>query len=71
MGLCSLIIFKFLSIKYPKRSSSELAVIAKVKDLAGYVFEATRKSPKVFRFTFVLRMASNTKHRRISNRLSS
>lgn len=37
---------------HPKRSSSELAVIAKAKDLAGYVFEATRKSPIVFRFTF-------------------
>ena len=48
-----------------------MAAIAKVKDLAGYVFEATRKSPKVFRFTFVSRMTSNTKHRRISNRLFS
>ena len=47
---------------YPKRSSSELAVIAKAKDLANYVFGATHKSPKVFRFTFVSRMASNTKH---------
>ena len=41
---------------YPKKSSSELVVIAKAKDLADYVFEATRKSPKVFRFTFVSRM---------------
>ena len=38
---------------YPKRSSSEFAVIAKAKDLADYVFEATHKSPIVFRFTFV------------------
>lgn len=35
---------------YPKRFGSELAVIARAKDLADYVFEATRKSPKVFRF---------------------
>lgn len=48
---------------HPKQSSSELAVIAKAKDLADYVFGATRKSPKAFRFTFVLRMASSTKHR--------
>ena len=41
---------------YPKRSSSDLAVIAKAKDLANYLFDATRKSPKVFRFTFVSRM---------------
>lgn len=55
---------------YPKRSSSELAVIAKAKDLAGYVFGATCKSPKAFRFTFVLRMASSTKHRWVFSRLS-
>lgn len=48
---------------YPKRSSFELAVIARAKDLADHVFEATHKSPKVFRFTFVSRMTSNTKHR--------
>lgn len=56
---------------HPKRSSSELSVIVKAKDLADYLFEATRKSPKVFRFALVSRMASNTKHRRISNRLFS
>lgn len=56
---------------YQKRSSPELAVIAKAKDLADYLFEATRKSPKVFRFALVSRMASNTKYRRISNRLFS
>lgn len=55
---------------YPKRSSSELAVIAKAKDLAGYVFGATCKSPKAFHFTFVLRMASSTKHRWVFSRLS-
>lgn len=47
---------------FPKRSSSVFAVIAKAKDLADHVFGATHKSPKVFRFTFVSRMASNTKH---------
>lgn len=41
---------------YPKRFGSELAVIARAKDLADYVFEATHKSPKVFRITFVSRM---------------
>lgn len=56
---------------YPKRSSFELAVIVKAKDLADYVFDATRKSPKAFRFAFVLRMASSTRHRWVFSRLSS
>lgn len=45
-----------MSIKYRKRSGPELAVIAKAKDPAGYVFGATRKSPKTLRLSFVPRM---------------
>ena len=33
-----------------------MAVIAKAKDPAGYVFGATRKSPKALRLSFVPRM---------------
>lgn len=33
-----------------------MAVIAKAKDPAGYVFGATRKSPKTLRLSFVPRM---------------
>jgi hypothetical protein len=34
----------------------ELYVLMKTKDLLGYVTQVTRKSPKVFRFTFVDRL---------------
>ena len=33
-----------------------LTVIAKAKDLCGYMMTVTEKSPKRFRFTFVTRM---------------
>ena len=36
--------------------SDELAVVTKAKELCRYVVEATNKSPKRFRFTFVSRM---------------
>lgn len=39
-----------------KKKSSELFVIIKAKDMAGYVMTVTDKSPKKFRFTLVSRM---------------
>lgn len=38
------------------RNNSELVVITKAKDLVSYIFTATEKSPKKFRFTLVNRM---------------
>ena len=38
------------------RPPSELAVISRAKQLCSYVMDATQKSPKAFRFTFVTRM---------------
>jgi len=35
---------------------SELVVVTKAKDLCAYVMEATQKSPKQFRFSYVGRM---------------
>lgn len=35
---------------------SELAVITKAKDLCSYIMTVTQKSPKQFRFSFVVRM---------------
>ena len=39
-----------------KEYQSELTVITKAKDLCRYVINATAKSPKQFRFTFVSRL---------------
>lgn len=38
------------------KNESELIIFAKMKDLTNYVFNVTKKSPKTFRHTFVLRM---------------
>ena len=35
---------------------SELQVITKAKDLCRYVMQVTHKSPKEYRFTYVVRM---------------
>ena len=39
-----------------KASDSELAVITKARDLAGYVLNAVLKTPKIFRFTLASRL---------------
>ena len=39
-----------------RRKNDELYVITKGKDLCGYIFTVTEKSPKKFRFTFVSRL---------------
>jgi hypothetical protein len=38
------------------KKQSELVVITKAKDLCSYVMEATQKSPKQFRFSYVNRL---------------
>ena len=38
------------------QKKSELFVMTKVKDLAKYVINITEKSPKMFRFTLVVRL---------------
>jgi hypothetical protein len=39
-----------------KDAKSDLTVVTKAKDLCAYVMQATGKSPKRFRFTFVSKM---------------
>ncbi len=45
-----------------RKNDSELSVIVKAKDLAGYIFTVTDKSPKKFRFTFVSRLQNMSLH---------
>ena len=42
--------------EYGMQKKSELFVMTKVKDLAKYVINITEKSPKMFRFTLVVRL---------------
>lgn len=45
-----------------RKKESELSVIVKAKDLVGYIFIVTDKSPKKFRFTFVSRLQNLSLH---------